>query len=57
MFEKTWKVIKTVFFKTKFTTYISELLDLGVDITAHNSALHYKNLPENPIAFIYIIYF
>ena len=32
--EKTWEGIKTVFFKIKVTTYISEFLDLGAEITA-----------------------
>ena len=31
---KTWEAIKTVFFKIKVTTYISEFLDLGAEITA-----------------------
>ena len=37
--EKTWKGIKTVFLKIKFTIYIAKLLNLGVDITPHNSTL------------------
>ena len=44
--EKTWKGIKTVFFKIQVTTYISELLNLGMEITPPNGTLHYENLPE-----------
>ena len=42
---KTLEGIKTVFFKIKVTTYISVLLNLGAEITAPNSALHYENVP------------
>ena len=48
MSEKTWKGIKTVSFKIEVTTYISELLNSGADITAPNSALRYENFPELP---------
>ena len=46
--EKTLKVIKIVFFKIKVTTYIPELLNLGVKITPPNRSLHCKSLPELP---------
>ena len=32
--------------------HISELQNLGVDITAPNSTLHYENLPELPLGFL-----
>ena len=41
--EKIWKAIKAVFFKS---TYISELLHFGTEITAPRS---YENLPELPL--------
>lgn len=44
--EETCKGIKTVFFKIEVTPYISETLNLGVEITMSNSALYYENLPE-----------
>ena len=44
--EKTWKRIKTVFFKIEITTYISELQNLGVEITAPNSTWPRENLAE-----------
>ena len=33
--------------------YISEFQNLGVEITAPNSALHYENLPELPPGFLH----
>ena len=55
--EKTWKEKKIVFFNIKFTTYISELLNLGVEITAPNGTLHYENLPKLFIGFLHPLHF
>ena len=44
--KKTWKGKKTAFLKIEVTTFISELLTLGVGIMASHSALCYENLPD-----------
>ena len=55
--EKTWKGIKTVFFKIQVTTYISELLNLGMEIMAPNNTLQYENFLELPSGFLYPSHF
>ena len=44
--KKTWKGKKTAFLKIEVTTFISELLTLGVGIMASHSALCYENLSD-----------
>ena len=39
--------------KFKVATYISELLNLGMEIKTPNSTLHYENFPELPFGFFY----
>ena len=51
--KKTWKGIKTVFFKIQIITFSSELLNLGAEITRPNSTLSYENLPEFSPGYIY----
>ena len=51
--KRTWKRIKTVFFKIQVTTYSSELLNLGAEIKRPNSTLSYENLPEFSPGYIY----